>query len=114
MPAPVVVPLAVGLGSVLGSGFAGLVVWLTGVIGKKAAVATALGTFLVAGWVALQLSILGMWLALAWSVPTELEIPLGFLRYVLPGNTEICMEAVILSKIGRWLWDGQRDWARAA
>lgn len=112
MPLPAI-PFAVGLGTLIGSAFAGLVGFLTAILGKKAAIGTALAAFLVAGWIALQAGIYALWLSLGWTMPAELEIPVQFVRFVLPANTALCIEIVVLAKIGRWLWDGQRDWARA-
>lgn len=112
MPLPLV-PLAAGLGTVVGSVFAGLVGWLSAVFSRKVAVGAALAAFLVAGWVAIQASLAAAWIALGWAIPGDLVVPLSFVKYLLPSNTAICIQTVILAKIGRWLWDGQRDWARA-
>lgn len=112
MPLPAI-PLAAGLGSLIGGVFAGLVGFLTDFIGRKAAIATALGSFLVAGWVAIQGAVYLAWTSLGWVIPSELSVPLGFVAYLLPSNTTACIQVMVVAKIGRWLWDQQRDWARA-
>jgi hypothetical protein len=105
--------IAAGLGNLVGSGFAWLVGIYTAIVSRKVAVGAALAAFLVAGWTAIQLTLYAMWTSLGWIMPSELSIPMGFIRYLLPANTALCIEVVILAKIGRWLWDNQRDWAIA-
>lgn len=107
------VPLAGGIAFLFQSAFAGVVGVFAAAFTKKTAIALALGSFLIAGWVALQLSVAAAWVALQWSVPSGMIIPLGFLASLLPTNFGACMGAIILTKIGRWLWDGQADLARA-
>lgn len=99
------------LALLVGPAFVAIVAFLSTYIGKKLAVGAALGAFLVAGWIALQVAILALWNAVAFAMP---DIPaLQLVTYLLPSNTNACINALILAKLGRWLWDRQREWAIA-
>jgi hypothetical protein len=101
------------LAALLGNAFSGVVVWLSAFVSKKLAMGAALAAFLIAGWVALQVALLALWTGLAFSLPSSVVGPLAVVSYLLPSNTAGCLEALVLAKIGRWLWDRQREWGIA-
>jgi len=106
-------PLLLWLGSFLSSAFVTLIAFFSAFVTKKIAIGVALGAFLVAGWVALQSAMYLAWASLGWIMPAGMSLPLSFVGYLLPSNTSICIEVIVLARIGRWLWDVQSDWARA-
>lgn len=112
MAAPLI-PFAGAIATFFGSLFAGLVSAFATFFTRKTAVALALGAFLVGGWLALQAAMYAAWQSLNFVMPAGLDIPLQIGLYLMPSNFAVCVEIVILAKIGRWLWDGQADWARA-
>jgi len=102
------------LAALLGNAFSGVVAFFAAVMSKKLATSAALAAFLVAGWVALQAGIYAAWTALNFTIPAVMVMPLSFVAAVLPSNTSACISAIVLAKIGRWLWDRQREWAVAS
>lgn len=101
------------LAGVLVAGFAGTVELLALYVTKKVAIAVALGGFFVAGWVAMELTIKGLFTAIAYSVPGWMVAPLGVVAYLLPSNVDGCLSACMSALFVRWVWDAQREWARA-
>ena len=101
------------LAQILANAFSGVLSWLTVLLGRKLAVGSALAAFLVAGWVALQLALKAAADTLTLVIPTELSGPLGLLAYMLPENFGTCVSCIVTAKIGRWLWDRQREWSLA-
>lgn len=90
------------------------VVWLASVIGKKAAVAVTVGATFVAGTLALQALLFGLWMGLAYSLPAVMRDGLGFVVYLLPSNFSTCIAAMMGGKIARWLWDSQVEWLKVS
>lgn len=103
-------PLLAGL---LGNAFTGFVTFLATWFSKKVAVAAALVAFLIGGWVAIQVTMVGLWNALDFVIPSSIEPSLAVALYLLPANTWPCVQALVLARIARWLWDRQREWALA-
>lgn len=100
-----------GIGPILGSAFAAVVAWLTTVVTKKVAIAAAYTAFLLAGWVGFQTALYAIWVGVGFVMPASLVAPLELVSYLLPDNTFVCINALVAAKIGRWLWDRQREWA---
>lgn len=101
------------LAALLGNAFTAVVAFFAAFLTKKAAVAAAFAGFLIGGWITLQLALLALWTGLAYSMPPSLVAPLSVAAYLLPSNTSACVQAIVLAKVGRWLWDRQREWAAA-
>jgi len=100
------------LALLLGNAFTGVVAFLATYLTKKAAVVIALSTFLIGGWIILQTSLFALWTALAFVLPLELVEPLRVAGYLLPSNTTACVATLVSARLGRWLWDRQREWAQ--
>jgi len=99
------------LASLLGNAFSSTVGFFAAFFTKKAAVGTALALFLIAGWIALQVALLALWSSIGYTVPESMHGALAVVLYLLPDHTAVCVEAIVLAKVGRWLWDRQREWA---
>lgn len=106
MPLPLLGFAASGAYSLI----AGVTVWLSTYIGKKAAVGAATGAVMVAGWVALQLAAFALWSALGFVTPPYVKDFLKVFWYIAPSNLVPCVTAVIAARIGAWLWRQQRAW----
>lgn len=103
-------PLLAGL---LGNAFVGVVAWLSSFVSRKLAVGGAFTAFLVAGWISLQAAFASIIGAVTFAMPSSIIPALQIVAYLLPSNFGACINALVLSYVGRWLWDVQREWARA-
>src|SRR5260221_6188496 len=101
------------LALLLSSGFSGIVAFLAQFVTKKIAVGAALGAFMIAGWVALQLALKALWSGISYTMPSMLTGPLGVLAYLLPDNFDACVAACMGALFARFVWDAQREWAKA-
>jgi hypothetical protein len=101
------------LASLLGSAFTSVVTFLAAWVGKKVAVAAALGAFLATGWVALAVALHGLFTAISYAMPGWMAGPLGVVAWLLPDNFSTCLTAIFTAYFTRWVWDAQREWAKA-
>jgi len=91
----------------------GITGWLTQFVGKRLAVGAALGSLLVAGWVALQVAAYALWLALDFTMPALMADAMRVVMYLLPSNAIACFNALVSCRLLVWAWDQQREYARA-
>ncbi len=101
------------LAALLGGAFSSLVGWLTQFVTKRVAIAGALGTFLVGGWIACEVALQAAWSAISWSAPEWMIGPLSVVAWLLPSNFNACLSACMGAMFARWVWDAQREWAVA-
>lgn len=95
------------------TGFTGLVAWLSAFVTKKIAVAAALALFFVTGWLAFEATLKALFTALSYTLPTWTLGPLAVVSYLLPDNFDACVAACMAAVVARWVWDAQREWAKA-
>lgn len=91
----------------------GITGWLTQFVGKRLAVGAALGSLLVAGWVALQVAAYALWSALDFAMPSLMADAMRVVMYLLPSNALACVNALVACRFLVWAWDLQREYARA-
>lgn len=101
------------LAALLGSAFSAVVAWLSAFVTKKVAVAAALAAFFGTGWLAFQVGLRALYEGLAFVVPAWMSPPLAVVAYLLPSNFNTCLAACLAALYARFVWDRQREWAKA-
>jgi hypothetical protein len=101
------------LAVLLGNAFTGLTAFFGAILAKKVAIALALGTLIVAGWVGLQGAVILAWSAIGWAMPPSLAGAMQLTLYLLPTNFFPCVTALITMHVAKWVWQEQKDYAKA-
>lgn len=102
-------PLLAGL---LGSGLSGLVAFFAAVMTKRAAIASAVTLFIIAGIIGIQLAIFALWTAVGFVVPPSLYGALAMVKSLAPSNAGLCISALISARVVVFVWREQEKLAK--